>query len=132
MSVCVGSADMLTTCMRGCVCKCIRWHLDKLSCPACPACVLAVCMSWPLFTPKHSYAPAAVSISNEALHIAEHDLQVYLKSLHNQLDTVALHPEPGQMVGNALDTGCVVPCIFMYIVLLYLGASRGTSKRRCK
>lgn len=35
---------------------------------------------------------------NEALHVGEHDLQVVLKSLHNELDTVALHPEPSRMV----------------------------------
>jgi len=35
---------------------------------------------------------------NEALHVGEHDLQVYLKSLHNQLEAVALHPDPAKMV----------------------------------
>lgn len=37
---------------------------------------------------------------NEALHVGEHDLQVFLKSLHNELDTVALHPDPSRMVGD--------------------------------
>eukprot|EP00878_Enallax_costatus_P035101 GHUV01039077.1.p1 GENE.GHUV01039077.1~~GHUV01039077.1.p1 ORF type:complete len:332 (+),score=22.17 GHUV01039077.1:218-1213(+) len=35
---------------------------------------------------------------NEALHIADHDLQLYLRTLHNQLDTVALHPSPEHML----------------------------------
>lgn len=38
---------------------------------------------------------------NEALHVGEHDLQVYLKSLHNQLESVALHPDPAKMVRAA-------------------------------
>jgi hypothetical protein len=40
--------------------------------------------------------------SNEALHIGDHDLQVFLKALHNQLETVALHPDPQRMVGVAV------------------------------
>jgi hypothetical protein len=37
--------------------------------------------------------------------VADHDLQLYLKTLHNQLSTVALHPEPGQMVRSLLLRG---------------------------
>lgn len=36
--------------------------------------------------------------SNEGLHVSDHDLLLYLKSLHNQLDTVALHPSAAHMV----------------------------------
>ncbi|KAF8068242.1 Ocrl [Scenedesmus sp. PABB004] len=34
---------------------------------------------------------------NMALHLADHELQAFLKSLHNQLETVALHPAPSYM-----------------------------------
>jgi hypothetical protein len=35
---------------------------------------------------------------NEALHIADHELQMFLRTLHKQLETVALHPSPAYMV----------------------------------
>lgn len=38
---------------------------------------------------------------NEALHIADYELQMFLRTLHNQLDTVALHPTPEHVVGDA-------------------------------
>uniref|UniRef100_A0A383W0V6 DUF7906 domain-containing protein n=1 Tax=Tetradesmus obliquus TaxID=3088 RepID=A0A383W0V6_TETOB len=34
---------------------------------------------------------------NEALHIADHELQMFLRTLHKQLETVALHPSPAHM-----------------------------------
>jgi hypothetical protein len=34
--------------------------------------------------------------------VGDHDLQVFLKSLHNELDTVALHPDPVRMVSVLL------------------------------
>jgi hypothetical protein len=40
----------------------------------------------------------SVCCSNEALHIADHELQMFLRTLHKQLETVALHPNPAYMV----------------------------------
>jgi hypothetical protein len=41
---------------------------------------------------------AACCCSNEALHIPDHELQMFLRTLHKQLETVALHPTPAYMV----------------------------------
>eukprot|EP00775_Hariotina_reticulata_P009952 gene9952-10107_t len=49
---------------------------------------------------------------NEALHVADHDLLLYLKSLHNQLDTVALHPTPGHMMIKPEIQFRVVPAFY--------------------
>lgn len=65
--------------------------------PTNPACVTAkqptlcvcVCVS-------HQHCHACCS--NEGLFVGEHDLQLYLKGLHNQLESVALHPQPGHLV----------------------------------
>jgi hypothetical protein len=35
-----------------------------------------------------------------SIHVNEHDLAVYLKALHNQLSTVALHPAPKRLVSS--------------------------------
>ena len=47
---------------------------------------------------------------NEGLVVQDHDLLVFLKALHNQLDTIALHPEPRHLVGSwdASGSGCII------------------------
>jgi hypothetical protein len=57
------------------------------------------CMSHCVLTPcpfQTAFPPPPCR--NEALHVGEHDLQVFLKALHNELDTVAVHPDPVRMV----------------------------------
>jgi uncharacterized protein YcfL len=45
--------------------------------------------------------------SNEALHVLDHELQMFLRTLHKQLETVALHPSPAFMVSGSKQQGNV-------------------------
>jgi hypothetical protein len=93
-------------------------HACFLSSDVCPTCSNPLpCFPQP--HPKtclnHAVYALLLSCSNEALHVAEHDLQLFLKALHNELDTVSLHPDPTRMVGastagpNRMQHKCVPP-----------------------
>ncbi len=68
--------------------------------------VFSLSPSWPLLVPSASPPPPhPPTRSNQGLHVADHDLQAHLRTLQDQLETVALNPKPQRMVGGHVERG---------------------------